>query len=387
MGRLDERLERLERLDLLAGLGFERPDDDHFRHAMLLQRNGGAHPSADRMSSMSLRINHVSINALDLQESVEFYVDLLGAEPITTPNFGIPVQWLALGRTQLHLFERDLTPTSHHHLGITVDDLEPVYRAAERHNAFDDNAFRQPARRAARATSSSSTSAIRAGNLVEIDSHGADRLPDDLRARLKALWDFNRAHRGADARRACSCPTECGEVPADTLRAFEAFAARAERDVSRRRSRRRPRAARAGHRLACARRQRDRGRPSRPRCGDGLLRSPTRARGRSDDDRCRRAARLRRRFRRRSGSADGEISSAAVERLQPGAHPPGRLLASTAEQDRSKPGLVPLGLGRLRRDLDGARPTPAVTPGRARRLRRGSSSRRLRCAGRPAAAA
>ena len=30
-----------------------------------------------------------------------------------------------------------------------------------------------------------------AGNLVEIDHHGADRLPDDLRARLKALWDFN----------------------------------------------------------------------------------------------------------------------------------------------------------------------------------------------------
>ena len=26
---------------------------------------------------------------------------------------------------------------------------------------------------------------------MEIDSHGVDRLPDDLRARLKALWDFN----------------------------------------------------------------------------------------------------------------------------------------------------------------------------------------------------
>jgi hypothetical protein len=30
-----------------------------------------------------------------------------------------------------------------------------------------------------------------AGNLVEIDHHGVDRLPDDLRARLKRLWDFN----------------------------------------------------------------------------------------------------------------------------------------------------------------------------------------------------
>ena len=109
---------------------------------------------------MSLQINHVSINALNLRESVEFYVDLLGAKPITTPNFGIPVQWLALGRTQLHLFERDLTPTSHHHLGITVDDLEPVYRAAERRNAFDDKAFHNRLVELP-GESSSSTSAIR----------------------------------------------------------------------------------------------------------------------------------------------------------------------------------------------------------------------------------
>lgn len=142
------------------------------------------------MSRVTSRINHVSINALDLDESVDFYVDLLGADPIPTPNFGLPVQWLALGRTQLHLFERDLRPTSHHHLGITVDELEPVYRAAERRDAFDREAFgnhlvelpgdvvqlylRDPA-----------------GNLVEIDQHGVDRLPDDLRAQVKALWDFN----------------------------------------------------------------------------------------------------------------------------------------------------------------------------------------------------
>lgn len=137
---------------------------------------------------MSTRINHVSVNARDLQESVDFYVDLLGAEPLPTPNFGLPVAWLALGRTQLHLFEKDLQPTSHHHLGITVDDLEPAYRAAERRDAFDRQAFghhlvelpgdviqlylRDPA-----------------GNLVELDHHGKDRLPDDLRAQVKPLWE------------------------------------------------------------------------------------------------------------------------------------------------------------------------------------------------------
>jgi catechol 2,3-dioxygenase-like lactoylglutathione lyase family enzyme len=139
---------------------------------------------------MGARINHVSINARDLRESVDFYVDLLGAEPITTPNFGLPVQWLALGRTQLHLFEKDLTPTSHHHLGITVDDVEPVYRAAERRDAFDDEAF---GNRLVELPGDVVQLYVRdpAGNLVEIDHHGVDRLPDDLRARLRGLWDFN----------------------------------------------------------------------------------------------------------------------------------------------------------------------------------------------------
>jgi catechol 2,3-dioxygenase-like lactoylglutathione lyase family enzyme len=139
---------------------------------------------------MDATINHVSVNARDLAESVDFYADLLGAEPIATPNFGFPVQWLALGRTQLHLFQRDVAPPSHHHLGITVADLEPVYRAAERRGAFDREAFgnhlvelpgdlvqlyvRDPT-----------------GNLVELDHHGVDRLADDIRAQLKGLWSFN----------------------------------------------------------------------------------------------------------------------------------------------------------------------------------------------------
>jgi catechol 2,3-dioxygenase-like lactoylglutathione lyase family enzyme len=138
---------------------------------------------------VSLRINHVSVNALDLGRSTDFYVELLGAEPIATPNFGIPVQWLALGRTQLHLFERDLQPTSHHHFAVTVDDVEHVYRAAERWNAFDDDAF---GNRLVELPGDVVQLYVRdpAGNLVEIDHHGVDRLPDDLRAQLKGLWDF-----------------------------------------------------------------------------------------------------------------------------------------------------------------------------------------------------
>ena len=139
---------------------------------------------------MGLRINHVSVNATDLQESVDFYVELLGAEPLTTPNFGLPVQWLALGTTQLHLFERELTPTSHHHFGITVDDLEPVFRVAEKRGAFDDIAFKN---RLVELPGDVVQLYVRdpAGNLVEIDSPGKDRLPQDMRDQLKQLWDFN----------------------------------------------------------------------------------------------------------------------------------------------------------------------------------------------------
>ncbi len=30
-----------------------------------------------------------------------------------------------------------------------------------------------------------------AGNLVELDHHGKDRLPDDLRSLVKGLWELN----------------------------------------------------------------------------------------------------------------------------------------------------------------------------------------------------
>jgi catechol 2,3-dioxygenase-like lactoylglutathione lyase family enzyme len=139
---------------------------------------------------VSGRINHVSVNARDLQESIDFYVDLLGAEPIPTPNFGIPVQWLGLGRTQLHLFERALQPTSHHHFAVAVDDLEPVYRAAERRSAFDYEAFNN---HLVELPGDLVQLYVRdpAGNLVEIDCPGVDRLPPDLREQLKGLWDFH----------------------------------------------------------------------------------------------------------------------------------------------------------------------------------------------------
>jgi catechol 2,3-dioxygenase-like lactoylglutathione lyase family enzyme len=135
-------------------------------------------------------INHVSVHANDLDESVRFYVELLGAELLDTPNFGLPVQWLALGDSQMHLFERAAEAQSHHHFAITVDDLEPVYRRAEAMDAFERESF---GHHLIELPGDVAQTYVRdpAGNLMEIDTPGASRLPEALRAEMRPLGDIH----------------------------------------------------------------------------------------------------------------------------------------------------------------------------------------------------
>ncbi len=72
-------------------------------------------------------LNHVSVVARDLDESIRFYVDVLGLEPVATPDFGFPVQWLQAGDLQVHLFERPDQPPTHAHFAFEVDDIVAVY--------------------------------------------------------------------------------------------------------------------------------------------------------------------------------------------------------------------------------------------------------------------
>jgi len=142
------------------------------------------------VSSAASRINHVSVNAKDLAASVAFYVDIFGAEPLPTPNFGLPVQWLGIGESQLHLFEVDVDPLSHHHFAVTVEDLEPLFRRAEARDAFDFTAF---GNNLVELPGDLAQTYLRdpAGNLVEIDTPGASRLPEALRSQLKRLEDMH----------------------------------------------------------------------------------------------------------------------------------------------------------------------------------------------------
>jgi extradiol dioxygenase family protein len=86
--------------------------------------------------------NHVSISANDLEESRLFYIEVFGAAPIPTPNFGVPTQWLRLGHLQLHLFQRpgEASPT-HHHIALAVDDFEEVFRIAKERGILDHTTF------------------------------------------------------------------------------------------------------------------------------------------------------------------------------------------------------------------------------------------------------
>jgi lactoylglutathione lyase len=75
------------------------------------------------------RLNHVSISALDLEESSRFYERVLGLERIPTPRFDVPVRWLRVGDLQLHLFLDEQATPGRHHIGLTVDDFDAAYEA------------------------------------------------------------------------------------------------------------------------------------------------------------------------------------------------------------------------------------------------------------------
>jgi catechol 2,3-dioxygenase-like lactoylglutathione lyase family enzyme len=136
------------------------------------------------------RINHVSVHAADLDASVAFYTDLVGAEPIATPNFGFPVQWLAIGDTQLHLFERDVEAPGYHHFAVTIEDLEPVFRRAQELDVFERDTF---GHHIIELPGDCAQTYVRdpSGNLVEIDTPGASALPGWLRGEMRPLREMH----------------------------------------------------------------------------------------------------------------------------------------------------------------------------------------------------
>lgn len=91
------------------------------------------------------RFTHVSIHADDVEESAAFYTDVIGLEPIPTPNYGDPIQWFRVGDAHLHVVEKDVEAPTFHHIALHVDDLERVYRGVTVHETATFGCLGDPA--------------------------------------------------------------------------------------------------------------------------------------------------------------------------------------------------------------------------------------------------
>jgi catechol 2,3-dioxygenase-like lactoylglutathione lyase family enzyme len=133
-------------------------------------------------------INHVSVLTLDLDESERFYTELFGAERIVSPNFGTPVRWLRIGDAQIHLLQATTGGGGVGHVGITVDDLAPVYERAREIGALDavvnGHYFWELPDGVAQLYVRDPS-----GNLVEVNAPDASVLPESVREDIRILAD------------------------------------------------------------------------------------------------------------------------------------------------------------------------------------------------------
>jgi len=87
-------------------------------------------------------LNHVAVQTRRLEESLHFYVEVLGAKPITRPNFSFGGAWLYLAGIQIHLIEEGNPngpaeiDTRANHFSFAVPDVDA---AEERLKQFGVN--------------------------------------------------------------------------------------------------------------------------------------------------------------------------------------------------------------------------------------------------------
>lgn len=128
-------------------------------------------------------INHASILADDLDESTQFYEDVLGMEAVPTPNFpGREVRWLQCEDLQLHLFDRDIEPAPYYHVGFHVSDFEAVYQAARESDLVGEIDEADEPQTLYELPDGSVQMYLHdpAGNLIEINHHDATELPQHI---------------------------------------------------------------------------------------------------------------------------------------------------------------------------------------------------------------
>jgi glyoxylase I family protein len=77
-------------------------------------------------------IHHVSLNVSDVDKALQFYVDVLGMEPLPRPDLGFPGAWLQNMGQQVHLLGIESTaPPREQHFAFAVDDIAAVVATVE----------------------------------------------------------------------------------------------------------------------------------------------------------------------------------------------------------------------------------------------------------------
>lgn len=59
------------------------------------------------MSAHNFTIHHASLIVSDVEQSLRFYRDVLGMQPVERPDLPFPGAWLQIGQQQIHLLELD----------------------------------------------------------------------------------------------------------------------------------------------------------------------------------------------------------------------------------------------------------------------------------------
>jgi len=135
-----------------------------------------------------MRLNHVSIHAHDMEESLRFYMEVFGMERLPSPDFSQHVEWLRLGEQQLHLFLRETPAPELHHIALDVDDFEGAYLKAKELGLLDEEAFGAAVREL---PDGAVQMYIRdpAGNLVEVDWPDVTTLDRSVIRKIRRLAD------------------------------------------------------------------------------------------------------------------------------------------------------------------------------------------------------
>lgn len=134
------------------------------------------------------KFTHASVFAKELDTSVRFYVDVLGMIKLPTPDFGFPVQWMAMGDHHFHVFQMDAEPTRANHIGVLVDDFNAAYYACKRLGILDTKAFGCAVREL---PGGAVQMYVRdpSGNLIELNAADASALDSEIRANMVRLVD------------------------------------------------------------------------------------------------------------------------------------------------------------------------------------------------------